>query len=93
MNGQQGVMIPAANTQNLMLKREVIDAVKQKKFRIYRVSSVEEGIEILTGVPAGKPNKKGIYPEGTVYGAVQKKLKYYLERFQKIKKEFESLEE
>jgi hypothetical protein len=61
--------------------------------RIYRVSSVEEGIEILTGVPAGKPNKKGIYPEGTVYGAVQKKLKYYLERFQKIKKEFESLEE
>jgi predicted ATP-dependent protease len=68
MNGQQGVMIPAANTQNLMLKREVIDAVKQKKFRIYRVSSVEEGIEILTGVPAGKPNKKGIYPEGTVYG-------------------------
>jgi predicted ATP-dependent protease len=93
MNGQQGVMIPAANTQNLMLKREVIDAVKQKKFRIYRVSSVEEGIEILTGVPAGKPNKKGIYPEGTVYGSVQKKLKYYLERFQKIKKEFESLEE
>ncbi len=86
MNGQQGVMIPAANTQNLMLKKEVIDAVKQKKFRIYQVSSVEEGIEILTGVPAGKPNKKGIYPEGTVYGAVQKKLKHYLERSQKIKK-------
>ena len=93
LNGQQGVMIPAANIQNLMLKREVIEAVKQKKFYIYRVSSVEEGIEILTGVPAGKPNKKGIYPEGTVYGAVQKKLKYYLERSQKIKKEFEGLEE
>ena len=93
MNGQQGVMIPAANTQNLMLKKEVIDAVKQKKFRIYQVSTVEDGIEILTGVPAGKPNKKGIYPEDTVYGAVQKKLKYYLERSQKIKKEFEDLEE
>jgi lon-related putative ATP-dependent protease len=93
MNGEQGVMIPAANTQNLMLKKEVIDAVKQKKFRIYQVSSVEEGIEILTGVPAGKPNKKGIYPQGTVYGAVQKKLKYYLERSRKIKKEFEDQEE
>jgi predicted ATP-dependent protease len=93
MNGEQGVMIPSANTQNLMLKKEVIDAVKQKKFHIYRVSTVEEGIEILTGVPAGKPNKKGIYAEGTVYGAVQKKLKYYLERSQKIKKEFENEEE
>jgi predicted ATP-dependent protease len=93
MNGEQGVMIPSANTQNLMLKKEVIDAVKQNKFHIYQVSTVEEGIEILTGVPAGKPNKKGIYPEGTVYGAVQKKLKYYLERSQKIKKEFEDLEE
>jgi hypothetical protein len=44
-------------------------------------------------VPAGKPNKKGIYPDGTAYGAVQKKLKYYLERSQKIKKEFEDEEE
>jgi lon-related putative ATP-dependent protease len=86
LNGQQGVMIPAANKQNLMLRKEVLDAVKQNKFRIYQVSSVEEGIEILTGVPAGKPDKKGIYPEGTVYGAVQKKLKYYQERSQKIKK-------
>ena len=93
MNGQQGVMIPAANTRNLMLKREVIDAVKQKKFHIYQVSTVEEGIEILTGIPAGKPNTKGIYPQGTVYGAVQKKLKYYLERSQKIKKEFEDQDE
>jgi predicted ATP-dependent protease len=93
LNGQQGVMIPAANIQNLMLKREVIEAVKQKKFHIYRVFSVEEGIEILTGVPAGKPDKKGTYPEGTVYGAVQKKLKYYLERSQKIRKASEDEEE
>jgi predicted ATP-dependent protease len=89
LNGQQGVMIPAANTQNLMLKKDVIDAVKQNKFHIYRVSSVEDGIEILTGMPAGKPDKMGIYPAGTVYGAVQKKLKYYQQRYQKIKKESE----
>ncbi|MGD9132781.1 MAG: protein LonB, partial [Desulfobacterales bacterium] len=93
LNGQQGVMIPAANTQNLMIKKEVIDAVKQNKFHLYQVSTVEEGIEILTGVPAGKPDKKGIYPEGTVYGAVQNKLKYYQERFQEIKKESEDEEE
>jgi hypothetical protein len=67
----------------------VIDAVKQNKFHIYQVSSVEEGIEILTGMPAGKPDKKGIYPAGSVYGAVQKKLKYYHRRSQKFKKEFE----
>ena len=93
LTGEQGVMIPKSNTKNLMLKREVLNVVKQKKFHIYQVSSVEEGIEILTGVPAGKPNKKGNYPEGTVYGAVQKKLKYYLERSQKIKKQFEDQEE
>lgn len=93
LTGEQGVMIPKSNTKNLMLKREVLNAVKQKKFHIYQVSSVEEGIEILTGVPAGKANKQGNYPEGTVYGAVQKKLKYYLERSQKIKKEFEDQEE
>jgi len=86
-------MIPKSNTKNLMIKREVIKAVKQKKFHIYQVSSVEEGIEILTGVPAGTADKKGNYPEGTVYGAVQKKLKYYLERSRKIKKEFGAEEE
>jgi hypothetical protein len=67
----------------------VVDAVKKKQFHIYRVSTVEDGIEILTGVPAGKPNKKGIYPEGTVYGAVQRKLKAYIKQSEKLKKEIE----
>jgi hypothetical protein len=72
-----------------MLKKEVVDAVKQKKFHIYRVYTVEEGIEILTGVSAGKPDKNGIYPEGTVYGAVQQKLREYIRRSKKLKKEIE----
>ncbi|MGD1985768.1 MAG: AAA family ATPase [Desulfobacterales bacterium] len=93
VTGQQGVIIPAANIQNLMLKKEVVDAVKKKQFHIYRVYTVEEGIEILTGKPAGKPNKKGIYPDGTVYGAVQKKLKEYIKRAEKLKKEIEAEEE
>ncbi len=93
LTGKQGVIIPKANTKNLMVKREVIQAVKQKKFHIYPVATVEQGIEILTGVPAGKPDKNGNYPHGSVYGAVQRKLKRYLESLQKIKKEFGDAEE
>ncbi|UCG05594.1 MAG: AAA family ATPase [Desulfobacterales bacterium] len=80
LTGQQGVIIPKANVDNLMIKREVINDVKRKKFHIYQVSTVEEGIEILTGVAAGKPDKNGNFPKGTVYGAVQQKLKTYFER-------------
>ena len=79
LTGAQGVIIPRANTKNLMLRKEVIDAVKRRKFRVYQVATVEEGIEILTGVPAGKPDKEGNYSDGTVYGAVQKKLKQYFQ--------------
>ena len=93
LTGKQGVIIPKANTKNLMVKREVVQAVKQKKFHIYPVAMVEQGIEILTGVPAGKPDKDGNYPQGSVYGAVQRKLKHYLESFQKIKKEYGDAEE
>ena len=87
LTGKQGVMIPRANKKNLMLRKEVLDAVKHGKFHIYQVATVKEGIEILTGVSAGKPNKKGNYPAGTVYGAVQEKLKKYYQRAYKIKKE------
>jgi lon-related putative ATP-dependent protease len=85
LNGLQGVIIPRSNVKNLMLRKEVLDAVKLKKFHVYRVDSVEDGIEILTGKPAGKPDKNGDYPPKTVYGAVQKKLNTYFERSLKIK--------
>jgi lon-related putative ATP-dependent protease len=91
--GKQGVLIPRANVKNLMLKKEVIDGVKIGEFHIYRVSTVEEGIEILTGVPAGDPDKNGDYPDHTVYGKVQAKLKRYLERSFELKKQFESQNE
>lgn len=89
LTGEQGVIIPRTNTNNLMLKKEVIDAVKSRKFHVYQVSTVEEGIEILTGVPAGRADKDGNYPAGTVYGAVQKKLKQYYKRSIRLKKEME----
>ena len=88
--GRQGVMIPKANQKNLMLKKEVVDTVKRKKFHIYTVSTVEEGIEILTGRPAGKADKDGNYPPGTVFAAVQKKLRQYHRNALQLKKKLES---
>ena len=85
LSGNQGVIIPRANKDNLMINKEVIDAVKRKKFHIYAVSTVEEGIEILTGYKAGKRKKNGEFPAGTVYDAVQKKLKTYYQRTLKKK--------
>ncbi|UCD91457.1 MAG: AAA family ATPase [Desulfobacterales bacterium] len=89
LTGKQGVLIPQANIKNLMLKKDVIDAVKKRKFHVYQVATVEEGIEILTGVPAGSPDEEGLYPKGTVYHRAQEKLKKYLERSIQIKNEFE----
>jgi predicted ATP-dependent protease len=67
------------------LKQEVIDAVKAAKFHIYPVSTIEEGIEVLTGVPAGKKVPNGGYEENTIYGLVDKRLREMaetLKRFQ-----------
>jgi lon-related putative ATP-dependent protease len=79
LNKKQGVVIPIQNVQELMLKEEVVDAVKKGEFRIYPISKVEEGIELLTGVRAGKKTAKG-YPDGTVFNLVEKKIKYLYAR-------------
>ncbi len=89
LTGRQGVIIPAANVQNLMLKNEVVDMVKKGKFHIYRVSDIAQGIEILTGVPAGKADPQGHYPPDSVYGKVKNKLETYLKRSMELKKNFE----
>jgi len=81
----QGVMIPISNVNNLMLKREVVRAVEQGMFQIYPVETIAEGIEILTGVPAGKANEKGHFPSETLFGKVQKTLERYLKRSLKLK--------
>lgn len=74
LTGEQAVMIPESNVQNLMLKEEVIDAVKAGKFNIYPVKSIDEGIEVLTGVKAGEKQQDGTYPEGSVNQQVTKTL-------------------
>jgi predicted ATP-dependent protease len=68
-------MIPESNVQNLMLKEEVVDAVKQSKFHIYSVKNIDEGIEVLTGVKAGERRKDGTFEDGTVNYKVDKRLK------------------
>jgi predicted ATP-dependent protease len=90
LTGNQGVLIPKANVKNLMLKKEVIDVVKKGEFHIYPVATVEEGIEILTGKPVGIPDEESNYPEGTIYGEVQKKLQKYLEKSMNLKKKYGS---
>jgi lon-related putative ATP-dependent protease len=77
MTGDQGVLIPHQNMKNLMLKDEVIQAVKDGQFHIFKVKTVEEGIEILTGVAAGELDEFGRYAENTVFGKVAKKLKRF----------------
>ena len=84
LNNEQGVIIPIQNVRNLHLSDEIIEAVKEKKFHIYAVSTIDEGIEVLTGVPAGKKNKNGNYPAGTVNYLAYEQLKQYYENSKKL---------
>ena len=77
LDGTHGVIIPIQNVNNLQLSDEVVDAVKNKLFHIYAISTIDEGIEILTGVPAGKKDKYGNFPAGTVNYLAYEKLKKY----------------
>ncbi|MBI2919677.1 MAG: AAA family ATPase [Planctomycetes bacterium] len=74
LNGKQGVLLPRANLSNLMLREDVVDAVKEKKFAIWAVSTIDEGIAILTGKPAGARGKDGKYPAGTVNALVDARI-------------------
>jgi lon-related putative ATP-dependent protease len=74
LTGDQGVLIPATNIENLMLHREVVEAVAAGQFHIYPVTTIEEGIELLTGVEAGVPDQEGAYPAETVFGHVTARL-------------------
>jgi lon-related putative ATP-dependent protease len=74
LTGKQGVMIPESNVQNLMLREDVVEAVKKKKFNVWSVSTIDEGIEHLTGVKAGKRNAEGSFPKNSINGLVQARL-------------------
>jgi ATP-dependent Lon protease len=73
-SGNQGVMIPETNVKDLMLRKDVVEAVQRGEFHVYPVKSVDQGIEILTGKAAGQMDGKGKYPKGTVNALVNEKL-------------------
>lgn len=79
LTGEQGVIIPAANVPNLMLKAEVVEAVRAGRFHIWAIRSIDDGIEILTGLPAGERGADGHYPEGTIHRRAEDKLHRYSE--------------
>ena len=79
LDGSHGVIIPIQNVKNLNLADNVLEAVKAKKFHIYAISSIDEGIELLTGVPAGKKDSNGRFPAGSVNYLAYEKLKKYAE--------------
>jgi len=80
ITGNQGVLMPKSNLRNLMLRSDVVQAVREQKFHIYAVSGIDEGIEVLTGVPAGERDSEGHYPEGSINGRVEKKLRQFSEQ-------------
>jgi predicted ATP-dependent protease len=80
LTGAQGVLIPASNVRNLMLRQDVVDAVAAGKFGIYPVENVDQGIEILTGVPAGARGADGRFPAGTLNQRAEQRLLDYAER-------------
>jgi lon-related putative ATP-dependent protease len=80
LNEEQGVLIPKSNVQHLMLREDVVEAVKNGQFAIYAVGTIDEGIEILTGVKAGERGAGGRFAAGTVNRLVEDKLKMFAER-------------
>ncbi len=89
LTGKQGVILPAQNVKNLNLSDEVVDAVREGKFHIYPVATIDEGIEIMTGVQAGVQKPGGGYPADTVYGLVSAQLEKFHNLSQQLGKDEE----
>jgi lon-related putative ATP-dependent protease len=86
LNEEQGVLIPKSNIQHLMLREDVVEAVKNGQFAVYPVTTVDEGMEILTGVKAGERGADGRFPAGTINRLVEDKLKTFAERARSFSK-------
>jgi len=90
LNGEQGVIIPRSNIENLMLEEEIVKAVREGKFHIWAVDTVEDGLKILTGLDAGHRQKNGKFPRNTIYYMVENRLKSFAKRADEFKKSFGS---
>jgi lon-related putative ATP-dependent protease len=92
LDGKQGVIIPKANVQDLMLKKEVVDAVQDGKFHIWAVGHADEALELLTGVPAGQRRPDGTFEPDTLNAKVDQKLRQMMELARELMKEKEEKE-
>jgi len=84
LNGSQGVLIPASNVQHLMLREDVIEAVRADKFHVYAVNTVDQALDLLTGIPAGDLDAAGHFPEGSVNHRVMARLADFMEKRQAL---------
>jgi lon-related putative ATP-dependent protease len=84
LTGEQGVLIPRSNVQHLMLRHDIVEAVKDGQFHIYPIENIDQGIEILTGLPAGKENENGDFPVGSLNYRVKKRLADLAEKREEI---------
>jgi len=87
LTGEQGVLIPESNIQHLMLRQDVIDAVVAGKFHIHAVKTIDQGLEILTGMTAGEPDDTGAYLKESINGKVQQRLKEFADRRKRFARE------
>jgi ATP-dependent Lon protease len=79
LNGRQGVMIPASNVNDLMLRKDVVDGIQKGQFKLFAVETIDQGIEILTGNTAGEMGPDGSYPEGSINFMVDRALRQLAE--------------
>lgn len=87
LTGEQGVIIPSSNVKNLMLRQDVIDAVSAGKFAIYAIEKIDQGIELLTGYPAGEQDEDGEYPQGSFNAQLMERLRIFTELSEAQEKE------
>ena len=85
LTGTQGVLIPVQNVEDLMLREPIVNAVREAKFHIFAVASIEEGIELLTGVPAGEPDAQGNWPAESVNDRVNRRLQEFADTLKRYK--------
>ena len=93
LTGTQGVVIPALNVRNLMLREDVVEAVQAGQFSIYPVETVDEGLEFLTGIPAGERDADGAFPAGSIHARVQERLQKFADCAKTERDEDDDLED
>jgi predicted ATP-dependent protease len=90
LSGDQGVVIPASNIKHLMLRRDVVEAVAAGSFHVYPVKTVDEGMSLLTGLPAGERDKTGDYPAGSFNRKITQRLQDLAESRQEAQPDHEA---